>query len=267
MLANLGVGAIGPGHCCATVGTSSGLRVFTATPLTDVAGRTFCYAFTDHHWLVGCPSSTGGASLRWFHDTFGNSDCAPPDEANPDSYTEMIEAALDLPVGAQGLLMLPFLAGERAPDRNPDSRGVFFGVGLHHRREHFVRAILEGIFLSVYSLYATLQSLAGTVQETRVSGGFASAPPLRQMMADVFGLELLIPDSPEASSYGAALLAMHALGLLPDLIDARGLVRIVDRHHPEPQQHQRYQQLYQLFEQVYRNLHHSFTALADFQHA
>jgi gluconokinase len=265
MLANLGVGAIGPGHCCVTVGTSSGLRVFTPTPLTDTAGRTFCYAFTEHHWLVGCPSSTGGATLRWFFDTFGNGESAPPDETNPDSYTELIEAALNLPVGAQGLLLLPFLAGERAPNRNPEARGVFFGVGLHHRREHFVRAILEGIFLSVYSLYTTLQSLVGAVHETRVSGGFASAPPLRQMMADVFGFELLIPDTPEASSYGAALLAMHALGLLPNLTDARKLVRIVDYRRPEPERHQRYQQLYQLFEQVYSNSHHSFTALVDFQ--
>ena len=265
MLANLGVGAIGPGHCCATVGTSSGLRVFTPAPLTDPAGRTFCYAFTADHWLVGCPSSTGGASLRWFYDTFGCAEVASLTETRSDSYTDMIEAALNLPVGAEGLLALPFLAGERAPNRNPEARGVFFGVGLYHRREHFVRALLEGVFLSVYSLYAPLQGLVGPVQETRVSGGFASAPRLRQMMADVLGFELLIPDVPEASSFGAALLALHALGELPDLIEARHLVRIVDHHRPEPQRHQRYQQLYQLFEQVYRNLHQSFTALADFR--
>lgn len=267
MLANLGAGAIGPGNCCATIGTSSGLRVFTPAPVTDAAGRTYCYMFTEDHWLVGCPSSTGGASLRWFHDTFGPGGDAPPGAAGPDPVTPMIEAALDLPVGAEGLLMLPFLAGERAPGRNPDARGVFFGLGLHHRREHFVRAILEGIFLSFYSMYPTLQSLVGVLPETRVTGGFASAPQLRQMMADVFGFDLLFPDAPEASSFGAALLAMHALGVLPDLIDARKLVRIVDHRRPDPARHQRYQQLYQLFEQVYGNLHHSFTALTDFQQA
>jgi gluconokinase len=264
ILSHLGVGAFDAPSCSLTIGTSSGLRAFASAPVVDaVSGGTFCYAFTENRWLVGCPCSTGGIALRWFNETFPGNSMRGAGSMSANSLEPAIESALKLPIGADGLLFLPFITGERAPGRNPDARGVFFGVGLHHRREHFVRAVIEGIILSVHSLYVPLQRLGVNPEESRVSGGFAGMPEVRQVMADVFGHDVLVPHVSEACSYGAALLAMHALGVLPELSDIPKQVQIGDRRRPDQVRHRAYNGLGDLFENVYRNLQESFTALGN----
>ncbi|HTV59886.1 MAG TPA: gluconokinase [Verrucomicrobiae bacterium] len=263
VLSHLGVGAFETGQYSVTIGTSSGLRTLAPNVLVDGSGGTFCYAFTEGLWLVGCPCSTGGISLQWFNETFPGKSAA--DGGKDDSIAASIAAALALPIGAEGLLSLPFIAGERAPGRNPDARGVFFGIGLHHRREHFVRAIVEGILLSVYSLYSPLQQMGIPVKETRISGGFASTPGVPQAMADVFGHDVLVPRFLEAASYGSALLAMYGVGLLSSLTEIPRKVEIGERLPPDLQRHGNYKELSELFENVNGNLDRSFTLLKDFR--
>jgi len=264
ILSHLGVGAFEPSSCSVTIGTSSGLRAFVSAPIVDAtSGETFCYAFSEGRWLVGCPCSTGGIALRWFNENFpGISDRGKqPSKQNP--LEAEIESALKIPIGAEGLLFLPFITGERAPGRTPYARGVFFGASLHHKREHFVRAIVEGIILSVHSLYVPLERLGVKADESRVSGGFAGTPQIRQIMADVFGHDIVIPNVSEACSYGAALLAMHALGVLPELSDIPKQVQIGDRRHSDNDRNRAYTTLAELFESVYQQLEPSFTALAS----
>jgi gluconokinase len=265
VLANLGVGAIRPGEVAVTIGTSGAVRTVVDKPLTDEKGRTFCYVLADNRWVIGGPTNNGGIALRWFRDQFGGQEAEEAKRRGVETYDVMMEAAERVPAGAEGLLFLPYLSGERAPHWNSNARASFFGAALHHRREHFIRAVFEGILFGVYHVELALRELAGEAKEILASGGFARAAGWRQMMADMFGYELLVPQTHESSSFGAAVLAMHAVGMLERLEDVKNLITIVDRHQPNRENTAVYQELFTVYERVYANCIRQYADLADFQ--
>ncbi|WP_159081819.1 gluconokinase [Paenibacillus sp. CAA11] len=265
VLANLGVGAIGPGEVAVTIGTSGAVRMVTDAPLTDERGRTFCYALTDRHWVVGGPTNNGGIMLRWLRDEFASSEVEIAKRLGKDSYDLMIEYAEKVPAGAEGLLFLPFLTGERAPYWNPNARGVFFGISLRHRREHFIRAVLEGVVLSIFSVGVALRDLAGPANQIIASGGFARSSVWRQILSDVMGKELLVPEVEEASALGAAALAMYAIHELSSFEEVKSWVRITHRHEPNLKSSEVYLQLFDMYERIYNKLESDFELMAEFQ--
>lgn len=265
VLANLGVGAIAPHQIAVTIGTSGAVRAVVPQPLTDPKGRTFCYALTEKHWVIGGPSNNGGIVLRWLRDNFCQPEVEQAQQQGIDPYDVMVQAAMQIAPGAEGLICLPFLSGERAPYWNPDARGIFFGVGLHHQRPHFIRAVMEGILFAVYSINLALQDLAGTAQEIRASGGFARSAPWRQIMADIFGSEVLVPEVYEGSAFGAAALGMYAVQALSQLEDVEKLIKINNRHSPNPDLLHTYQHLFSIYERVYAGVVEEYKTLADFQ--
>jgi gluconokinase len=259
VLANLGVGAIGTNQMAITIGTSSAVRKVVSQPITDERGRTFCYALTQKHWVIGGSSNSGGIVLRWFRDRFGQPEIEQAKQQSKDSYDLLIQLAELAPVGADGLLLLPFLSGERAPYWNANARGVFFGMSLHHDRSHFVRAVLEGILLAAYSITTALSDLTETSNSILASGGFARSEVWRQMMADLFGMEVLVPEVYEASGLGAAVLAMYAVKEIHQLEDVRPMIRIRDRHAPNLQRSEQYHKLFDRYQRLYCQLESEFT--------
>ncbi|MER3434551.1 MAG: gluconate kinase [Leptolyngbya sp. ERB_1_1] len=255
VFANLGVGAIASDQLAITIGTSSAVRKVATEPLTDEQGRTFCYAFTEKHWLIGGASNNGGIVLRWFRDQFGQAEM----QQDGNGYDRLIQLAESVPAGAEGLLFLPFLSGERAPIWNADARGVFFGVSLQHQRSHFARAVLEGILFAAYSITTVVSDLTGTSRTILASGGFARSFIARQMMADVFGIEVLAPEVYEASGFGAAVLAMYAMKQINQLEDVRSMIRIRDRHSPNLQLSEQYHKQFERYQRLYQQLEPEFS--------
>lgn len=265
VLANLGVGAIGPGEVAVTIGTSGAIRTVTDRPRTDEKGRTFCYALTDKHWVIGGPTNNGGIMLRWLRDEFASTEVEVAKRLGLDPYELMIQYAEKIPAGAEGLLFLPFLTGERAPYWNANARGVFFGVSLHHKREHFIRAVMEGVILSIFSVGIALRDLAGPAKDIRASGGFARSVVWRQILSDVMGRELLVPESHEASSLGAAVLALYATGQIESLEYVKDWIQISHRHEPNMNNNGVYMELFYMYERLYRNLEPEFDIISEFQ--
>jgi gluconokinase len=261
VLANLGVGAINPRQIAITLGTSGAVRTVVPIPLTDPQGRTFCYALTEDHWVIGGPSNNGGIVLRWLRDEFCHTEIALAKQMGADPYEVMIKAASEIALGADGLICLPFLSGERAPYWNAEARGIFFGVGLHHHRAHFIRAVLEGILFSVYSINLALQDLVNTAEEIRASGGFARSGIWLQMAADVFGYDVVVPQVYEGSGFGAAVLAMVAVGQLSQLEEVESLIQAGDRYHPNRDYTRRYHQLFEIYDRLYRTNVNDFSLL------
>lgn len=262
VLANIGVGAvtfpcaggIASDQIAITIGTSSAVRKIVSEPLTDPQARTFCYAITENQWLIGGASNNGGIVLRWFRDQFGL-----PESKEPDAYDRLIELAKSIPPGAEGLLFLPFLSGERAPYWNADARGVFFGVSMQHQRSHFIRAVLEGILFAAYSITTVLSDLTEATQTILASGGFARSSISLQLMADVFGIEVDVPEVFEASGFGAAVLAMYAVKQIDQLEDVRSMIRIRDRHSPNLQFSEQYHRLFDRYQRLYNLLEPEFS--------
>ncbi|GAP98684.1 gluconokinase [Leptolyngbya sp. NIES-2104] len=254
VLANIGVGAIASDQVAITIGTSSAVRKIVSEPMTDPQARTFCYAITEDQWLIGGASNNGGIVLRWFRDQFGL-----PESKESDAYDRLIELAASIPPGAEGLLFLPFLSGERAPYWNADARGVFFGVSMRHERSHFIRAVLEGILFAAYSITTVLSDLTEANQTILASGGFARSAISLQMMADLFGIEVLVPEVFEASGFGAAVLAMYAMKEIDQLEKVRSMIRIRDRHVPNLQFSEQYHKLFERYQRLYYQLEPEFS--------
>lgn len=264
VLANLGVGAITPQQVAITIGTSGAVRTVVPTPLADPKGRTFCYALTENHWVIGGPSNNGGIVLRWLRDEFCQAEITLAQQMGVDPYEVMIKAASEVPAGSDGLICLPFLSGERAPYWNAEARGIFLGVRLHHRRAHFIRAVLEGVLFAVYSINLALRDLVNTEPEIRASGGFARSESWLQMMADLFGYDVLVPEVFEGSSFGAAVVAMVAVGQLARLEEVEQLIRVNNRYQPNLEVTQHYRQLFELYDRIYKNTIQESSTLGRF---
>jgi len=225
-LANLGTGAVHPDLMTLTLGTSGAVRVVVEHPLLDRAGRTFCYLFDDSHWLVGGPTSSAGAVLEKIFEL------VLPEVPHDERLARAVSLAAAAPVGAEGVTLLPFLSGERAPYWRGDLRGALFGLDLAHGRQHILRAAFEGIVFALHGVYAVMRELGIAPLGIALSGGLMRAPLIRQMVADIFEVEARLPDRAEASAFGAAMFAGVACGAIASLDDVARLVRCPRTYAP-----------------------------------
>lgn len=265
VLANLGVGAFEPGVYAVTIGTSGAVRGVVRKPLTDPQGRLFCYALSDDFWVIGGPINNGGIMFRWVRDQLAALEAEEGRRRGMDPYDYLTELAAQVRPGSDGLIFHPLLAGERAPYWNANARGMFFGLSLMHEKKHMIRAVLEGVMYRIHSVTAALEELGGPTREMRASGGFARSTFWRQMMADVLGTAVTVPDSIESSGLGAAQLGLLALGEVRDFSGIHDWVRTGHRHEADPGNHRIYGELTDIYMQVYKQLGAQFDLIADFQ--
>ncbi len=171
------------------------------------------------------------------------------------------EAAL-VPPGCDGLILLPYLAGERAPFRDPQARGVFFGLGLHHTSAHLLRAALEGVAFSVRHVMESTIALGAHTDDVRVFGGQARSSLWNQMKANVVNRPLLVPEVIEASALGAAIVAAASTGAYPTIWDAAdAMTHIARRIDPDPRSVEVYDRAFAIYRDLYPRLHDMFPAL------
>lgn len=201
VLANLGIGAVEEGMFAVTIGTSSAVRTAVSRPTLEPEGRLFCYALTQDHWIVGGASNNGAIVAQWITEKLF------PGR----SMEEVLPLAGDVAPGAEGLLFLPLLAGERAPFWDAYAKGVMFGLTLSHSEKHMLRAAMEGVLFQIAAIVSLMEQSGGKAREIRASGGFARSPLWCQMMADLLGVPVRVPESVESSGLGAAQLGLYAM--------------------------------------------------------
>jgi gluconokinase len=218
--ANLGVGAIAPGIAACSIGTSGALRLTTQRPAVDRARHLFCYALTPGRWIVGGAISNGGVVLRWAGAALAPDLGDQPEEA-------LLALAADVPAGSEGLIMLPYLLGERAPLWSGSAPAAYVGLARHHRRGHLLRSALEGVCQQLRLVLDAIRDAGNEVTEVRATGGFARSALWRQMLADVLDAPIGFAASEEGSARGAAILGLQALGLA-DRIDAAEPTELIE---------------------------------------
>jgi xylulokinase len=224
----VGMGIVTPGAVSATIGTSGVVFAATDRPALDPKGRlhTFCHAIPGR-WHVMGVTQAAGLSLRWFRDQFG---VLASKEAGGDPYKLLIEEASHVPPGCDGLLWTPYLMGERTPHLDPQARAALVGLTASHTRAHVIRAILEGVALSLRDTLGIFAEMNVPVRNIRLGGGGARSELWRQIQADVYGREVEIVEAEEGAAYGAAILAGVGAKLWPSVDDAcRSVVRVAKR--------------------------------------
>lgn len=271
LLANVGVGAISPGVVAISVGTSGAIRMMLDHPKTDPNETLFCYALTPNCWVVGGAVNNGGIILRWLRDNLGEAEVNTANLLESDPYNILTAIAATVPPGAEGLIFHPYLTGERAPLWEPNARGSLFGLALHHQKAHIFRAVLEGVVFNLKLVLDALDKLAGPITSIRATGGFARSELWRQMLADIFNYEVIVPESFESSCFGAALLGLVAVKQLPSLEESLSLLGDTHHHKPIPTHVESYQKITSLYNElltVFQPTYDKVAALqADLQNA
>lgn len=247
----IGNGLLVPGK--ASVTTGSGGQVFTPVSLrdgqlaTDPRLHVFNHAVPDTWYVLGAILAAG-LNLRWLRGLTGL-------DVDADAYARFSAEAADLPPGAEGLLYLPYLYGERTPHMDPFARGALVGLGFHHGRGHLARAIMEGVAFALRQSLELSLALGGEVEVIIAAGGGAASPVWRQIQADIFGLPLRQSLLPEQASLGAALLGGVGAGLWPDIPSASAsVVQYGPMTEPDAARHARYNDLYAQFVGLYPTL-------------
>lgn len=255
----IGNGVIAPG--LASVTTGSGGQVFTplrfsgARAPSDPRLHVFNHAVPDTWYVLGAILSAG-LSLRWLRGIIGL-------EGTPGAYATFSAEAAGLSPGADGLLFLPYLAGERTPHMDPAARGAFIGLSYHHTRGHLARAVMEGVAFALRQALEISLALGGQVSTVIAAGGGADSDVWRQIQADIFGLPLQQTLLTEQAGVGAALLAGVGAGLYPSVEAAcAAVVRYGPLTEPDAKRHGRYNALYQQFTELYPRLRDDFHRLA-----
>lgn len=256
-LANLGVGAVKPGVAACSIGTSGALRLTVERPVIDPRRRLFAYDLDADRWVTGGAINNGGVVLEWAGEAL-----AP--DLGAHSEDELLALAAEVPAGSDGLVMLPYLLSERAPNWSATPRGAYVGLTRAHGRGHLIRAAVEGVCQQLALVLASLREAGNQVNEIRATGGFARSPFWRQLLADVLGMPIAFPESHEGSGFGAALLAMQALGLVDSIDTAADLVAIAETVQPDPEAAAHYAELLPFFASLYDALEPTFRDLRRF---
>ncbi|MEK6256068.1 MAG: gluconokinase [Chloroflexota bacterium] len=251
VLSSLGAGAYKPGQVTTMIGSSGACRIAADTPLVnDEENVIWSYPLDEEIWIRGGAMNSGGLVTKWAANHFYGEF-----EPDPDLQLVLLNSDAENSVaGADGLLFLPYLYGERAPIWNEHARGTFFGIHSGHHRKHFARAVLEGILHALYSIFTIIQEDNKRSIEIRATGGYLKSPLMLQIQADMFGYPVGIPKNLEGSSIGAAMLAAKAIGGIQSYADFDEHLSVVDSVAPDVERHNFYNENQKRFENLYKHL-------------
>lgn len=244
---SIGNGVIGPGRIISNIGTGGQISAFSSRPAYDKKLRTntFCHAIRNA-WTIFGATLCSGMSLSW----------AKNKVFRVGSYEEINAAVAAVSPGADGLIYLPYLSGERTPHMNPDARGVFFGMTLGQEQGHFLRAVMEGVTYSLRDCLGILQELGIDAPEIIASGGATASPQWMQMQADILGKPVRVSRVKEQACLGSCLLAAVGTGVLPSLEEACGRFAVMDErvYLPDAANADVYREGYDTYRRLYERL-------------
>ena len=232
----VGAGLVRPGAAVNIVGTTDVIFTCGQKATFDPTARTLvnCHAI-DGLWGLGGPMGFSGGCVQWFADHVA---CSTPDALDAE--------AAEVPPGAEHLLCLPSLVGERVPGWNSAARGAFFGLTPSHRRGHLHRAILEGAAFAAKRVFDLLEEQGARLDVVHLAGGGAQSELWSQVRADVYDKSVVIPQTKESTCLGTAMLAGVAVGMYDDFAHAyESVFRVAATLEPNPAHRDIYDALYE----------------------
>lgn len=265
--AALGAGIVKTGGISVSIGTGGLATALLDECYRDPKGQAMVTNHAIHGlWTFEGLQNAAAGVFRWFRDELTTLEL--------DRYGEKVYGTLDemiskVPVGANGLLMLPFFAGSAAPRWNSKARGGFLGLTLSHTRSDMARACLEGITLEQKDIINSLSTENVSFQYVRIVGGATKSKIWNQMQADIYNLPCETLVVTDAAVLGAAICAGYGTGIFDSIEDAvTQMVKVADRYEPNAENAVKYEELYKLYCDVYHvldegNIFEKFTKIQE----
>ncbi len=244
----IGNGVTEEGTMACNIGTASQIAVAVNRPVYDGRMRlqTWCHGVPDR-WYVQGGALNGGSTLSWLKKKVLK---------DGRSYGELDEEAGLVPAGAEGLLFIPYLAGERTPVMDPHAKGIYFGLGMKHERAHIIRATMEGVIFNLKECTGVLDDMGIKRERMISSGGAAKGVVWKQIQADIMEMPVYTTETEEEACQGAALMAGVGCGVYKDMKEACAAVVKLHRDPVEPvaENVKRYKEQQEIFRELYQRV-------------
>ena len=253
--AAIGMGVCENGKAFTTIGTSGVVFAHTSEPIIDKKGRihTFCAA-VPNTWHVMGVTQAAGQSLSWFKRNF----------AADASYRDIDVECEKLPIGAERLIYMPYLMGERTPILDPNARGIFFGLSAMHTKYHLARAVIEGVSYSLYDCFNVINEVGIEMNDMAICGGGGKSGFWRQMIADIYGISIKTMASDEGAALGVAILAGVAAGVYGSVAEGcKTAVKVKGSYNPDFGNREKYLSFYGVYKFIYPALKDQFLKLSE----
>ena len=222
-------------------------------------------AFTRKNTYITIPTTTtGGGAIRYLRDNFADSEMSVEKLTGVNAYTLMDMEAEKIPAGSEGLLILPYLMGERTPLWDNNARGVIFGLSFNHNKAHIIRAMMEAVAYALYDSFCIIKSSGKKLDYPIVlNEGGAASKVWRRIITDVFNVPTVLVKSRAGAPYGDAILAGVSSKVFKDYSISKERVEYIERIEPIEKNHHLYMEYFNLFKSLYKNVKNDFASLAD----
>lgn len=260
-LATIGSGVVSEGHATISITSSGAVRVAGNEFLNDEKQRFFNYILDENRYISGGPTNNGGVIFEWFTSQFGNFSNSLDFE---DTVEELFKEAAQVQAGANGLIFLPYLLGERAPIWNSNARGAYFGINITHETKHFVRATIEGILFELYSISKILETYR-KIDVLHVTGNFGTLPLWTSIIADIFGKKVQVSKESNSINLGACLVGLTEMGVYKSLDEASRMIQTEKVFEPNQKNYEVYEKFFEIFEKLTSKLSEEFDLIAQLQ--
>ncbi|MFV0466195.1 MAG: xylulokinase [Lachnospiraceae bacterium] len=250
----LGAGVIHPGETQEQGGQAGGMSICLDQYAADPRLILSCHVVPGS-WLLQGGTTGGGGAMRWLEREFADFERQNAQSTGKSSLDQLNDIAGEVSAGADGLVFLPYMAGERSPIWDPNAKGVFYGLDFSKSKGHFVRAVMEGVAYSLKHNLEVAEEAGAKVNVMRAMGGSANSLLWTQIKADITEKEILVPASDTATTLGAAILAGVGVGLYADFEDAVAkTVTVTRKHEPDLSFKKEYDNNYVIYQELYQNL-------------
>jgi xylulokinase len=266
----LGGGATEPGDIQSNLGTCGNFGVihknrdfmFSQMGLSMI---NFAYTVDSESIYITVPTTTtGGQSIRYIRDNFSQMELETERILGVDSYDLLNLQAQKIPVGSEGLIILPFLMGERTPIWDVNARGVIFGLSLNHGKGHIVRAMMEAVAYALYDSFRLIRNSGLQINYPLVlNEGGAKSVLWRQIITDVFNVPTVLVKRRTGAPFGDAILAGVATGVFKDFSVAKEWAEYIEPMEPNMDNHELYMEYFSLYKSIYKHVKDDFRELAE----
>ncbi len=252
----IGTGTVAPGRVCDRAGTSEGINLCTEEAISDPRLLCVRHVIDGYHNVSGIVS-TSGKAVQWFREITGKGD---------EPFDDLFRDIASVPAGANKLVFLPYLAGERAPMWDPNARGAFVGLTMNHGRREMMRAVAESVGFAIRDIMAAMEEIGLHVDDVRITGGQAKSDAWTQMRADITGKRFLSPVMKDAELAGDLCIALFGLRQYESLSEAaEHSVQIERVFEPNGKNRRIYDDLFAVYRELYVGLKEPFRMIGGMQ--
>ena len=257
-------GVIKAGQGYVSAGSGGNIAANTKQPICHETIICFPHCVPGLTSAITVMSATG-LSYKWMRNTFGQAESIVAERTGEDAYTYLnAQAALSKP-GARGVIFLPYLDGDFTPNNDANARGAFIGMDTASTKNDMLRAVLEGVAFCILDNIMLIRELGGDIDDVVITGGVAKSPLWLQIIADVTGCMVSLPEETEGAPFGNAIVAGVGAGLFASFEEAIKRVVKIRRNAfiPDAGSHALYTELYSVYKGLYESLKGAFARMQD----